>query len=109
MAPVTLVVGTVTLVGVGTYEGACYFQIERIVDPFQVRGIIESIAANDAAVSVVETDDGPSMVLDKEDGQESYMIRNLYIADGNLMHRDWLLNTNLGPVAYVRPASRDAQ
>lgn len=108
MAPVTIVVGAITVVGVGSFEGACYFQIERIDDPFQVRGIIESIAANDPAVSVVETDGGPAMVLELEDGQESYMIRNLYIADGNLMHRDWLRNTNLGPVAYVKPESGNA-
>ncbi|MEQ9038734.1 MAG: hypothetical protein RIE24_10305 [Silicimonas sp.] len=102
MAPVTIVVGAITIVGVGSYEGACYFQIERIDDPFQVRDIIESIAANDPVVSIADTDDGPAMVLEQADGHESYKMRNLYISDGNLMHRDWLWNTNLGPVAYVR-------
>lgn len=109
MAPVTIVAGAVTVIAVGGFEGVCYFQIERVDDPFQVRRIIESIAANDAAVSIVETDDGPIMVLDSEEGQESYLIRNLYVADGELMHRDWMWNTNLGPVAYVRPDSGGAR
>lgn len=110
MAPVTITVGAITVVVIGGFEGACYFQIERIDDPYQVRGIVESIAANDPKVSVVETADGPSMVIRSEEQAEkegedatSYMIRNLYIADGDLMHRDWGRNTNLGPVAYVLP------
>lgn len=103
MAPATIIAGAITFIGVGSFEGACYFQIERIDDPFQVRGIIESIAANDPMVSVEETDSGPAVILEHEDGHKSYMIRKLYIADGNLMHRDWLRNTNLGPVAYVLP------
>lgn len=103
MAPVTIVVGTVTVIAVGSYEGACYFQIERVSDPFQVRGIIESIASNDPQVSIIDTEDGPAMTLKLQDGQESYMLRDLYIADGDLMHRDWFRNTNLGPVAYVQP------
>lgn len=103
MAPVTIFVGAVTLVAVGSYEGVCYFQIERVTDPTQVRGIIESVAINDPAVSITETEDGSAMVLDIPDGKESYLIQNLYIADGDLMHRDWLWNTNLGPVAFVSP------
>ena len=37
-----------------------------------------------------------------------YRFAEHYIADGNLMHRDWLRNTNLGPVAYVRPKTGNA-
>ncbi|MFC0202373.1 hypothetical protein [Paracoccus rhizosphaerae] len=44
MAPVTIVVGAITIVGVGSYEGMCYFQIERIEDPFQVFGIVSDVA-----------------------------------------------------------------
>lgn len=107
MAPVTVVVGAFTVVAVGGYEGACYFQVERVDDPFRVRGIIENIALNDPAVSVAESEDGPVMVLTSEEGRKAYLLRDLYIADGVLMHRDWLLNTNLGPVAYVRPETGD--
>ncbi|HCP82024.1 MAG TPA: hypothetical protein DIT67_10700 [Octadecabacter sp.] len=107
LAPVTIAVGALTAITVGSFEGVCYFQIVRVDDPIQVRSIIESVAANDTAITVVETNDGPAMIFEVEEGQEIYMIRNLYIADGDLMHRDWFLNTNLGPVAYVRPEVGD--
>ncbi|WP_143529905.1 hypothetical protein [Salibaculum halophilum] len=102
-APVTIVAGAVTLVGVGAFEGACYFQVERINDPFQIKRILESVAINDPAISISDKNDGPELVLDFEDGTERYMIRDLYIADGNLKHRDWFFNTDLGPVAFVQP------
>lgn len=103
MAPVTIVLGAITVIGIGGFEGVCYFQVERVEDPYLVRGIVESIAANDPAVRVVETKLGPVMILKRENGQENYLVRNLYIADGDLMHRDWLWNTNLGSVAYALP------
>lgn len=102
-APVTIVAGAVTLVGVGAFEGACYFQVERINDPFQIKRILESVAVNDPGISILETNDGSELVLNFADGAERYMIRDLYIADGNLKHRDWFLNTDLGPVAFVQP------
>jgi hypothetical protein len=103
MSTATIAFGTLTVIALGGFEGVCYFQVERVDDPFQVRDIIESIAANDEAVSVLETDDGPAMAIETEDGQQTYLIRDLYIADGELKHRDWLWNTSLGPVAYVQP------
>lgn len=109
MAPVTIVAGAVTVIAIGGFEGACYFQIERVEDPYRVLGIIESIADNDPAVSIAESDEGLAMILSLEEGEKDYLIRNLYIADGDLLHRDWLKNTNLGPVAYVRPEAKKDQ
>jgi len=103
MAPATIVIGAITIVGIGSYEGACYFQIERVTDPFQVRTVVESIAANSPEASITDTADGPVLIVDRDENKENFMIRNLYIADGYLMHRDWLKNTNLGSVAYVLP------
>lgn len=105
MAPVTIVVGAVTIVGVGAYEGACYFQIERVTDPYEVRKVIESIATRDRSVTIVSTDDGDAMELSILDGTERYLLRNLYIADGQLKHRDYGPNTNLGPVLYTDEVS----
>jgi hypothetical protein len=109
MAPITIAVGAITVIGVGTYEGLCYFQIERITDPYLVYGVVESISENDPAVSIETTEDGPRLTLALEEEQKSYMIRDLYIADGQLMHRDFAFNTKLGSVAFVLPAEEDAE
>lgn len=104
MAPVTIVVGGITLIGVGAFEGACYFQVERITDPYEVRAVIESVAVQDEAVSIVSTDDGDAMTLKVLGQTQTYLLRKLYIADGNLKHRDFGPNTNLGPILYTSGA-----
>jgi hypothetical protein len=101
MAPATLVIGGIAIVGVGSFEGYCYFQVQRITDPYEVRKIVESVAENDEAVSIVATDDGDAMALQIDGETKTYLLRNLYIADGQLKHRDFGLNTNLGPVAFT--------
>lgn len=103
MAPVTLVVGAVTFGGVAAYEGVCYFQVERVTDPYAVRDILESVAENDENATIAETGDGLALVLKTEDGQNTYLMKRLYIEEGQLRHRDWALNTNLGPVVFVGP------
>ncbi|GAA0287023.1 hypothetical protein [Rhodovulum strictum] len=105
MAPVTVALGAVAFVGAGAYEGYCYFRVERVTDPYDVRRIIESIAANDGAVAIVRTADGDAMALRTESGVETYLLRNLYIADGQLKHRKWgpIPNRTLGPIVYTVP------
>ncbi len=103
MAPATILIGAITAVAIGGFEGVCYFKIERVTDPYQMMGVIESIAAQDPDISIAETPDGPVMVMTSDGEEKRYLIRKLYIADGDLKHRDWFLNTNLGPVAYVVP------
>lgn len=100
MAPATLIVGGIAVIGVGSLEGYCYFQVKRITDPFEVREIVESIALNDDAVSIVKTDDGPAMALDISGETKTYLLRKLYIADGQLKYRTPLRDTNLGPVSF---------
>ncbi len=104
MAPATIVVGGITIIGVGAFEGACYFQVERITDPYEVRRVIESVASQDAAVTIVPTNDGDAMALTVLDQTETYLLRKLYIADGQLLHRDFGPNTNLGPILYTSEA-----
>lgn len=101
MAPATLVIGGIAIVGVGSFEGYCYFQVQRITDPYEVRKIVESVAEHDDSVSIVATDDGDAMALQIGDQTKTYLLRKLYIADGQLKHRDFGLNTNLGPVAFT--------
>lgn len=104
MAPVTIVVGAITIVGVGAFEGVCYFQVERVTDPYEVRTIIESVASKDTAVSIISTDDGDAMALTVLNETKTYLLRKLYIADGHLKHRDWGPNTNLGPILLTANA-----
>ncbi|WP_264210607.1 hypothetical protein [Leisingera thetidis] len=103
MAPATIVIGATAAVVIGGFEGVCYFKIERVTDPFHIMEIIKSIAAQDPAISIAETPDGPMMVVGSGGEEKRYLIRKLYIADGDLKHRDWFLNSNLGPAAYVVP------
>jgi hypothetical protein len=97
-APATIIVGGLTLIAVGSFEGVCYFQVERVTDPYEVREIVESVAAHDATVSLVKTDDGIAMALVEAGEIRTYLMRDLYIADGDLMHRDRFRNTNLGRI-----------
>lgn len=101
MAPATLAVGGIAIIGIGSFEGYCYFQVKRITDPYAVREIIESIAFHDEAVSIVQTKDGLAMALEAGGKTKTYLLRQLYIADGQLKHRDFMMNTNLGPVAFT--------
>ena len=101
MAPVTIFVGALTNIGVGSFEGACYFQVEPITDPYDVRRVIESVASQDSTVSIVSTKYGDAMVLNISGEFTSYLLRNLYIADGQLMNRDFGPNKNLGPILYT--------
>ncbi|WP_298433736.1 hypothetical protein [uncultured Jannaschia sp.] len=105
MAPATLVVGGTALVGGSAYEAVCFFQVERITDPADVRGILESVAANDPTAAIVATGDGDALRLETEDGPRDYLLDRLYIADGELLHRDRLRNTNLGPIFLSTGAS----
>ena len=101
MAPVTIIVGGVTIIGVSAFEGVCYFQVERTTDPYEVRRVIESVASQDQAVSIVPTDDGDAMALKILGETQMYLLRDLYIADGHLKHREFGPNTDLGPILFT--------
>jgi hypothetical protein len=102
-APATLAVGAVTFASAGAYEGFCYFRVERVDDPEVVRAIIESIAAHDPLVSIVATNRGPAMELAAGGSPRLFLLRNLYLEDGQLRHRDWGPNTDLGAVVFKGP------
>lgn len=104
-APITLAVGAVTFAAAGGYEGLCYFKVDRVTDPEAVQAIIEEITATDPLAWTRNTNKGPVLVLAGPEGETTYPIRKLYIADGLLKVRDWGLNSTLGPVAYVQAES----
>jgi hypothetical protein len=97
------VVGAVTFAGAGAYEGFCYFRVDRVDDPDIVFQIIESIAAHDPAVSIVATERGLAMELTTADVSRLFPLENLYLEEGQLRHRDWGPNTDLGPVVFKGP------
>ena len=110
-SPITIVVGAVVAVGVGAYEGACYFTDERITDPDEVSGIVENIVAhvgNPDLFAVMEQDDGVRVLRTftevDDSGQPTewanYDMENLYIVNGLLKHDGWL-NTTIGSVHLV--------
>lgn len=102
-SPVTLTVGAVVGAGAAVYEGACYFKVERITEPSSVVAILHSVAVHDETVEIIGSREGPAMEITGKDGPKTYLIENLYIADGRLKHRDRFLNTDLGPVIFVVP------
>ncbi len=107
-APATIIAGSVTAVALGSFEGACYFSVERVTDPELVADILrnmESGADPDrfALVTPQDTDELTLVLRDPATPEEveTYEVRNLYIADGVLLNRDRLLNTRIGKVIFV--------
>ncbi len=101
LEPATIAAAAVTAVGVGAFEGVCYFQVERITDVEAVHAILKDAATRDDTIELKRFNDGDAVVLKNSTGDTNYLLKNLYIADGILMHRDWGLNTNLGTVLFT--------
>lgn len=74
-APVTITAAAVTAVGVGAYEGVCYFQDGRITDVDEVRKIMLQIANHDETFSA----DDSNIYVQNEDGSTDtqYLMENL--------------------------------
>ncbi|AML52563.1 hypothetical protein [Falsihalocynthiibacter arcticus] len=109
-APITLVVAAGTAVTVGGVEAGCYFVDERITEEEEVVAILRQAAltsnedyfklfdvrgeeaAETGAVSRVR-------IPDADGTYQFYEVENLYITNGELLHRDWFFNTSLGNIA----------
>ncbi|MEM7491464.1 MAG: hypothetical protein AAF390_20295 [Pseudomonadota bacterium] len=107
-APATIVAGSVTAVALGGYEGACYFAVERVTDRDTIVEILRDMEAQAdpdrfLLVTPENTDELTLVLRDPATPEEvqTYEVRNLYIADGTLLHRDRLLNTRIGTVVFV--------
>lgn len=109
-APITLLVAGGTAVTVGGLEAGCYFVDERITEEEQVLAILRQVAltANEDYfklfdVSVEEAAETGTVsrvrVPDQDGKYQFYDVSNLYIVNGELLHRDWFLNTSLGNIA----------
>lgn len=106
-APAAAVAGAVAAVGLGAYEGLCFFRDERITDYDEVLQVMRAIAAHaDPAYFRVEERgearrDAVILLGDGQGASAEYAVRKLYITNGVLMHRDWGINTALGDVGFA--------
>lgn len=109
MAPVTIIVGAVTAVGVAAYEGGCYFTDERVTDYDDVLKIMENMAANaDPTVFRLVVVDGEKQIQVGEKGKsDNYWVGDLYIVNGTLMNRDWFKNTTIGKIGFFVPTQTE--
>lgn len=110
-APGAVVAGTVAAVGIGAYEGVCFFRDERITAYEDVLAVMNAIAAvADPAYFRVEhgtSGNDPAMVHigDGSGRADAYAVRKLYIVNGILMHREWGINRELGDVGFAAYAT----
>lgn len=108
-APATIAAGAVATVVIGTFEGACYFTDTRITDYDEVNAIVRdiSITAPASLYLYLPRGEGRNAEIRVRDPNSSetrynfYKVRNLYIVNGVLKHRDWGFNTTIGLVAKI--------
>lgn len=114
-APVTIAVAGLTAVALGSYEGVCYFRQERITDYDEILYIVSNLSANSDPTMFRLIPEGTDYVTLKgrnaiasDDkvriaatgvGPFIFDVKNLYITDGVLMHRDAGRSTVIGNVA----------
>jgi hypothetical protein len=108
-APGAAVAGAVAAVGLGAYEGLCFFRDERINDYDEVLEVMRAIAASanpeHFRVEEGEGAKGAFIVLaDGHGGASVYAVRKLYVVNGMLMHREWGLNSAIGLVGFRNDA-----
>lgn len=110
MAPATLIAGGVALVGVGGLEAACYFTDERVTDYGDVLALMEHFAANHPENrfaldrGMEGREDDAILIWNPRRGElDRYVVSELYVVNGTLMHRRMGPNRNLGQITYVDP------
>ncbi len=104
-SPVVIGGAIVTAVVGGGVEVGCYFTDDRITDYAMVRSLL--IAAkkrSDERYFRLELGSIEERLLlwNTETSQfDSFLIEDLYIVNGELLHRDWFLNTKLGQLSAL--------
>jgi len=109
-APITLLVAAGTAVTVGGVEASCYFSDERITSEEEVLAILRQTAltSNEEYFKLFDVSDEETAetgavsrvrIPDDDGTYRFYEVEKLYIVNGELMHRDWFLNTSLGNIA----------
>ncbi|WIV52068.1 hypothetical protein QQG91_06405 [Marivivens sp. LCG002] len=114
MAPATIIAGLFVGAGVLTYEGVCYFAVDRVDDPKVVNEIVDNLASNadPEFLKIVELEgERYLLIADEHDDSlkaiawKKYEIDKLYIENGMLKHKDFGPNSQIGKVSLVSEAS----
>jgi hypothetical protein len=108
MAPAVMLGGAILGVGVGALEGACYFTVKRVDDYDMVIGIMKNMSERADPKFFHLVNVGKDLhyikVADKFNklgepiSHKKYKVKNLYVEDGILRHKDWFVNTKIGKV-----------
>ena len=108
-APATIIAGTVVAVGVGGFEGACYFTDERVTDypgVLERMKLIAATANRDQFSLFKENEPGESAVilLKNEEGKfDTYAVKDLNIVNNALKHSEWGPDTTIGSLGFFIP------
>lgn len=112
MTPITLIVAGGAAVTVGGLEAGCYFVDERITDNEEVLALLRqvSLTANEDYFKLFDVSEDETAktgvvsrvrVSDEDGVYQFYEVKNLYIVNGELLHRDWFFNTSLGNIGAL--------
>ncbi|NGM45400.1 hypothetical protein G5B31_07605 [Rhodobacter sp. SGA-6-6] len=118
-APATITAAAVTAVAGVAFEGGCYFMDDRITDRSEVFAILKDVEKHQdpqyfklGAVTVdpswYEPWASPAYstalyLWNPADQQmDTFLLDDLYIVNGMLMHRDFGLNTELGEITATK-------
>lgn len=101
--PPGMIVGGLAVIGAGGTEAYCHFRPERITDYDAVLAVLTEVARDaDPSRFALETPESgfaetAHIVITADDGEVwDYEVRNLYIVDGVLKHRDRGRDTVIG-------------
>lgn len=111
-APIILIAAGGAVVTVGGLEAGCFFVDERITEKDEVHEIVRqvSLTANvdyfkffDVSdEEAAETGTVSRVRIPNQDGEyKFYEMANLYIVNGELLHRDWFFDTSLGNISAL--------
>ncbi len=115
--PGIAVAGATAAIGLGAYEGVCFFRDERITDHDEVLGVLNTISAfADPAYFRVEhrgvDRDTDVLVLEDVSGERNeYAVQKLRIVNGVLWHRQRGRDVAIGDVGFAtlaEPAEENA-
>lgn len=109
-APATIVAGAAAAIGIGAFEGACYFTDTKITDYDEVDAIVRDIAVT-APPRLYEyfparegRQDAVIRVRDPDFDEvrfDDYEVKNLYISNGVLRYRKIGLDRTIGIIGQI--------
>ena len=106
-APAVAIGAVASAVAAVGLEGGCYFADERITDYDRVLTVMRAVAAkSEPREFMLVNADKPGRVarilVHTGPGQyDDYRVEDLYLVNGELMNRDWFLNTDIGRIQVM--------